>query len=93
MKNFRTKTLVALMLAFSVSISYNEAEATVTSNNLNKAETLGQLDFRQAAANTINGVVSIKSYATPRQQTQGFNDPSFDFFRSWIREQTTKTSS
>lgn len=80
MKNFRTKTLVALMLAFSVSILYNEAEATVTSNNLNKAETLGQLDFRQAAANTINGVVSIKSYATPRQQTQGFNDPFFDFF-------------
>lgn len=43
-------------------------------------------DFTKAAESTINGVVSIKSFATPRQQrgySSGddfFNDPFFDFF-------------
>lgn len=41
-------------------------------------------DFTQAAESTINGVVSIKSYATPRVQQysapQGGYDPFFDFF-------------
>ena len=38
-------------------------------------------DFTTAAESTINGVVSIKSYATPRgRQSQGFSDPFFDFF-------------
>lgn len=42
-------------------------------------------DFTTAAESTINGVVSIKSYATPRNRysNQGsdfFSDPFFDFF-------------
>lgn len=42
-------------------------------------------DFTAAAENTINGVVSIKSYATPRGYSQGgnggfFNDPFFEYF-------------
>ncbi len=40
-------------------------------------------DFTKAAESSINGVVSIKSYATPRsaqQQGQGFSDPFFEFF-------------
>lgn len=39
-------------------------------------------DFTEAAESTINGVVSIKSYATRRAQQSfgGFNDPFFDFF-------------
>lgn len=44
-------------------------------------------DFTHAAESTINGVVSIKSYATPRggfpggsQRGGGFGDPLFDFF-------------
>ncbi len=41
-------------------------------------------DFTHAAESTINGVVSIKSYATPRgygrSQATPFNDPFFDFF-------------
>lgn len=44
----------------------------------------GYPDFTKAAESTINGVVSIKSYATPRQtqtyQSQGGYDPFFDFF-------------
>ncbi|MDE6050044.1 MAG: trypsin-like peptidase domain-containing protein, partial [Paramuribaculum sp.] len=36
-------------------------------------------DFTKAAESTINGVVSIKSFATPRA-SQGFSDPFFDFF-------------
>lgn len=43
-------------------------------------------DFTVAAENTINGVVSIKSYATPRGYSRGgnqggfFNDPFFEYF-------------
>lgn len=44
-------------------------------------------DFTKAAESTINGVVSIKSYATPRQAQQQYQqyqqggyDPLFDFF-------------
>ncbi len=42
-------------------------------------------DFTAAAESTINGVVSIKSYATPRGYSQGgdggfFSDPFFEYF-------------
>ena len=41
-------------------------------------------DFTYAAENTVNGVVSIKSFATPRSSYRGgsdaFSDPFFDFF-------------
>lgn len=42
-----------------------------------------QTDFTTAAESTINGVVSIKSFATPRYQQSGggfFNDPLFEYF-------------
>ena len=42
-----------------------------------------ETDFTKAAESTINGVVSIKSYATPKMQQggmQGFSDPFFEFF-------------
>lgn len=41
-------------------------------------------DFTYAAENTVNGVVSIKSFATPRSSYRGgsdaFSNPFFDFF-------------
>ncbi len=40
-------------------------------------------DFTQAAESTINGVVSIKSYATPRQRQQQYSqgyDPLLEYF-------------
>lgn len=41
-------------------------------------------DFTYAAENTVNGVVSIKSFATPRSSyragSDAFSDPFFDFF-------------
>lgn len=38
-------------------------------------------NFTKAAESTIDCVVSIKSFATPRQQSMsGFNDPFFEFF-------------
>ncbi len=46
---------------------------------------ISQDDFIKAAENTVNGVVSVKSYATPRNQRMSggpspFSDPLFDFF-------------
>lgn len=48
------------------------------------ARFISQDDFIKAANQTVNGVVSVKSFATPqrnrRQQQQYFNDPFFEFF-------------
>lgn len=52
-------------------------------------------DFTQAAESTINGVVSIKSFVTPRRQRNRyygnqpdmFNDPFFEFFFGSPRRQ------
>lgn len=48
---------------------------------------IDQSDFIRAAESTVNGVVSIKSYATPRQQRYSgndgfdpFSDPLFEYF-------------
>lgn len=47
------------------------------------AATVSQEDFIRAAEQTVNGVVSVKSFATPRQaysQGQQYADPFFEFF-------------
>jgi Do/DeqQ family serine protease len=48
---------------------------------------ISQEDFTNAAEQTVNGVVSVKSYATPKQQSvqtfgnsDFFNDPFFEYF-------------
>ena len=59
-------------------ITSNNAQATVTPVATNRYG----LDFTKAAESTINSVVSIKSFATPRQQQYfggDFVDP-FEFF-------------
>lgn len=54
------------------------------------AATISQADFISASEQTVNGVVSVKSYATPQQQSYGrgrgqgyadpFSDPFLEFF-------------
>lgn len=50
------------------------------------AANISQEDFIRASEQTVNGVVSVKSFATPRagrQQAYGadpFSDPFFEFF-------------
>lgn len=46
-------------------------------------------DFTSAAESTVNGVVSIKSYATPRGRSgmQGGYDPFYEFFFGTPRQQ------
>lgn len=49
-----------------------------------------ETDFTKAAESTINGVVSIKSYAVPKgyaSQNGGFSDPFFEFFFGQPRQQ------
>lgn len=59
------------------------ATATVTET---EARTISNEDFTSVAESTVNGVVSVKSYATPRTRQQSFgsndffNDPFFEFF-------------
>lgn len=65
---------------YAESKYYTPAAATRTAT-----ATGVNLDFTQAAEQTINGVVSIKNYATPHygRQSQGggfFDDPFFEFF-------------
>ena len=70
--------------------SYSELfdQGGATSGHLTKVAQLpaNHSDFTTAAESTINGVVSIKSYATPRGYSQNsgnggfFGDPFFEYF-------------
>jgi len=83
-------TAVAMKEMFSDSSeakSFNELFAGSAGAGLTKVSQLpaNPSDFTTAAESTINGVVSIKSYATPRGYQQGngggfFNDPFFEYF-------------
>jgi Do/DeqQ family serine protease len=70
---------VAASAATTLAITSQTASAATTTQHV-----ISQDDFTNAAESTVNGVVSVKSYATPRTRTmQGnnmFNDPFFDFF-------------
>ena len=70
--------------------SYSELfdQGSATSGHLTRVAQLpaNHSDFTTAAESTINGVVSIKSYATPRGYSQNsgnggfFGDPFFEYF-------------
>ncbi len=56
------------------------------------SKAITQDDFTHAAESTVNGVVSIKSYGTPRSQqsmsgTDFFGDPFFEYFFGSPRQQ------
>lgn len=74
---------------YSIAASSYHADAPVGGSFYTVAQGVTPpTDFTHAAESTINGVVSIKSYATPRgynggygnQQQSPFSDPLFDFF-------------
>ena len=68
------KTLLIPLGAMLIAMS---AHASIPCGNLS------QEDFINAAEATVNGVVSVKSYATVRQQNFGngfFDDPFFQYF-------------
>lgn len=71
---------------------------TVKPSKRNRSGSEGRViyqdDFTNAAEQTVNGVVSVKSYATPRAQQRGgyggeefFNDPLLEFFFGSPRRQ------
>lgn len=100
MKNFAKTALLSSGIAIVCSLAVNalaspKSDSPVTDraisgqNDNSGLYTVSQrvtppTDFTQAAESTINGVVSIKSYATPRGYQYGngnsFSDPFFDFF-------------
>jgi Do/DeqQ family serine protease len=83
-----TATVVAINLlngshgseSIAMTQPYNQKGSLFTVSNRVTPPT----DFTQAAESTVNGVVSIKSYATVSGynggQSGSFNDPLFDFF-------------
>lgn len=73
--------LIAGVLALSAipALQANNPETSVPGRAITRE------GFTKAAEETVNGVVSVKSFATPRQQRQAdmndfFNDPFFQFF-------------
>lgn len=71
---------LSLILVAALGVSLGACAQQVPSR------TISQDDFINAAESTVNGVVSVKSYATPRGGSYGnmgadpFNDPFFQFF-------------
>lgn len=88
MNGNKKKSLLALMSAamlLTLPSAVLADDGTTDGMNFYRAATPATatmpVDFTKAAENTINCVVSIKSFATPRQsRMQGFNDPFFEFF-------------
>lgn len=85
------------------SATGNDDNAATQSTRPNERNTSGpgrviyQEDFTNAAEQTVNGVVSVKSYATPQQRRQQrgytedyFNDPLLEFFFGSPRQQTPR---
>lgn len=58
--------------------------SVLTAFSFSSAMAFENVDFTRAAEQTVNGVVSIKSYATPRRSSLGFDnfydDPFFEYF-------------
>ena len=84
-----TKKIIFGVASAAILLSAVPAIYAVTTSDKeesdNKTTTIqvagAPIDFTKAAESTINSVVSIKSFATPRQQSySGFSDPFFDFF-------------
>ncbi len=70
--------LSSLILAASPAFA---TEQTTSSASRTAAMASSPVDFTKAAEATINRVVSIKSFATPKQsRMQNFDDPFFEFF-------------
>ena len=70
-------TALALTAPAAFSSELPAADGATTRTTVTSAP----IDFTKAAEATINRVVSIKSFATPRQtRMQEFNDPFFEFF-------------
>lgn len=71
----------------------NETQKPSQRNRSGAGRVIYQDDFTNAAEQTVNGVVSVKSYATPHQQARQnygqdmFSDPFFEFFFGSPRRQ------
>ncbi len=83
------KTLILLSIVSScafTSCAQTPESTTNTKTVYVPGQTISQDDFIHAAESTVNGVVSVKSYATPRVAKQRgsysdfFNDPLFEYF-------------
>ncbi|MCM1163345.1 MAG: Do family serine endopeptidase [Muribaculaceae bacterium] len=89
-----SSALTAVAVSSLTGSAFTPSASTQASNNgqfytVSSAVTPAT-DFTKAAESTINGVVSIKSFATPRgyQQGGGFmDDPFFEYFFGSPRQQ------
>lgn len=88
--------IVASVTALVAQADDNQTASQITRDNSSTENTsvggrfISQDDFIRASEQTVNGVVSVKSFATPRQQQQAesyYGDPLFDFFFGSPRRQ------
>lgn len=83
------KTLILISIAIAATSCVRAQSAEDGGSNAYSVNIPGgaitHADFINAAESTVNGVVSVKSYATPRTPSyddydDSFSDPFFDFF-------------
>ena len=79
MKMINQKMMLFFVSALALVVAVPNIYAVNEGNNMNR-RTATPTDFTEAAESTINSVVSIKSFATPRQSYSPFDDPFFEFF-------------
>ena len=78
---FAIFSAVAVCMAIPVIWANEKSEAKDSFTPTVAVSGTAPTDFTQAAESTINSVVSIKSFATPRRSySSAFDDPFFEFF-------------
>lgn len=83
MKLNKANSAITLLTALALTAPAAFSSETPAADGTTPRTTVASapIDFTKAAEATINRVVSIKSFATPRQtRMQEFNDPFFEFF-------------
>lgn len=91
------KKLLCALMGMSITLvscaNSDNTTAETVKPVVRVSQTINQDDFIQAAEQTVNGVVSVKSFASPRQRySNGYNgdmegDPLFEFFFGRPRSQ------
>lgn len=83
MKRIVTIALAIGMLVGACSAKQSSDSSTSRTDvpTVGSGRSISQDDFVRAAEETVNGVVSVKSYATPQNGRGGYNvDPFYEFF-------------
>ena len=83
-KIFITAAFAALAFTSCTAQDNSQTDKPLVSPTFGPGRTISQDDFIRTAEQTVNGVVSVKSFATPQMGGQGYGSYSGDPFLEYF---------